>query len=361
MSQAVSLKAQLLKRIALDGPMRLSDYMQTCLLDPQHGYYATRDPLGAQGDFTTAPEISQMFGELLGLALVQAWQDQGGRPCVLAELGPGRGTLMADMLRAAARVPEFAPELHLVEASPALRDVQAKTLSAYQVTWHDDVSTLPQTPLFLVANEFFDALPIRQFIRTGRGWSETRVGAKGDTLQFGLTEPTPMEALADRLADTADGDVVELCPAAGAIIAQITQRIADHGGAAIVVDYGDWRSKGDTFQAVQNHAPCDPLADPGAADLTAHVDFAALAAAATCAATPMVEQATLLHRLGIGPRAQVLAEKLDEQGSEDALQSHLAAYRRLTEPSEMGTLFKATAFHPLGTPPPPGFDTGTLP
>lgn len=357
----MSLKAQLLRRIAVGGPLSLSDYMQACLLDPDHGYYATRDPLGAAGDFTTAPEISQMFGELLGLALVQAWQDQGGGPCVLAELGPGRGTLMADMLRAGAGVPGFAPEVHLVEASPALRAVQAKTLGEVQVTWHDDVSTLPEARLFLVANEFFDALPIRQFTRAGRGWSETRVGADGDALTFGLTEPTPMEALADRLADTADGDVVELCPAAGAIIAQVTERIARHGGAAIVVDYGDWGSKGDTFQAVQDHAPCDPLTDPGGADLTAHVDFAALAQAARCAASPMMEQGGLLHRLGIGPRAQVLAEKLDDQGREDALQSHLAAYRRLTEPSEMGTLFKAIAFYPNAAAPPPGFDTGTSP
>ncbi len=354
----MSLKAQLLRRIAVDGPLSLSDYMQACLLDPEHGYYATSDPLGAAGDFTTAPEISQMFGELIGLALAQAWRDQGGGACILAELGPGRGTLMADMARAGAQMPGFAPELHLVEASPALRAVQAETLGAHQVTWHDDVSTLPEDPLFLVANEFFDALPIRQFTRAGRGWSETRVGAKGDALTFGQTEPTPMEALAPRLADTADGDVVELCPPAGAIIAQVTERIAKHGGAAIVVDYGDWRSKGDTFQAVRDHAPCDPLAEPGKADLTAHVDFEALAAAARCKSTAMIEQGTLLHRLGIGPRAQALAERLDDQGSEDALQSHLAAYRRLTEPSEMGTIFKAIAFHPGAAPPPPGFETG---
>ncbi len=354
----MSLKAQLLRRIAVDGPLSLSDYMQACLLDPEYGYYATRDPLGAAGDFTTAPEISQMFGELIGLALVQAWQDQGGGACVLAELGPGRGTLMADMLRACAQVPSFAPDVHLVEASPALRDVQAATLSAHEVTWHDDVSTLPQAQLFLVANEFFDALPIRQFVRAGRGWSETRVGAEGDTLKLGLTESTPMEPLADRLADTADGDVVEICPASGAIIAQVTERIATHGGAAIVVDYGNWRSKGDTFQAVRDHTPFDPLADPGMADLTAHVDFEALAGAAQCKATAMIEQGRLLHRLGIGPRAQALAERLDDQCSEDALQSHLAAYRRLTEPSEMGTLFKAIAFHPSAAPPPPGFEIG---
>ncbi len=352
----MTLKELLLAQIAAQGPMSLADYMQTCLLHPAHGYYATRDPLGAEGDFTTAPEISQMFGELLGLCLAQAWQDQGGGACVLAELGPGRGTLMADMLRAARAVPGFQPDIHLIEASPVLRRRQRETLAGVALTFHDTTATLPDAPLFLVANEFFDALPIRQFIRQGRGWAERHIGVSGDALQFGLTAPAPLQSLAHRLADTKDGDVVELCPSAPAIIAEISTRIARHGGAALVVDYGDWASLGDTFQALRDHAPCDPLDAPGTADLTAHVDFAALCAASKCATSQMIPQGELLHRLGIGPRAQALAERLDAAGDEKALTSHLAAYQRLTEPAQMGTVFKALAFFPEGAAPPPGFD-----
>ncbi len=352
----MSLRDILLRQIAVDGPLSLADYMQTCLLHPDHGYYPTRDPLGASGDFITAPEISQMFGELLGLCLAQSWMDQGGGPCVLAELGPGRGTLMADMLRATNTIPGFAPQLHLMEASPALRAVQRATLEGHDITWHDSAATLPPAPLYLVANEFFDALPIRQFIRQGRGWAEKRVGAEGDALQFGLTEPVPMEALAHRLADTKDGDVVELCPAAPPVIAEISARIAQHGGAALIVDYGDWTSLGDTFQAVKDHSPTDPLQTPGTADLTAHVDFSALAAASACRASQMIAQGELLHRLGIGPRAQQIAESFDAKSDEKGAQSHLAAYQRLTDPAQMGTLFKAIALYPKGAQPPPGFD-----
>ena len=352
----MTLRAQLLEQITLDGPMSLADYMQACLLHPEYGYYATGDPFGAAGDFVTAPEISQMFGELLGLCLAQAWLDQGGGPCVLAELGPGRGTLMADMLRATQMIEGFTPKLHLVEASPTLRTAQRKALTGYDVTWHDHADTLPQAPLYLVANEFFDALPIRQFIRQGRGWAETRVGADADALVLGLSEPVALEALSHRLADTKDGDVIELRPAADPVMAQVSARIAAHGGAAVIIDYGDWASLGDTFQAVKAHTSCDPLEAPGTADLTAHVDFAALAAASTCPVSHMTTQGALLHRLGIGPRAQKLAEKLDDAGDQIGLEAHLAAYQRLTDPAQMGTLFKAIALYPHGDAPPPGFD-----
>lgn len=353
----MTLKTLLLEQIALDGPMPLARYMQACLLHPDHGYYATRDPFGAKGDFVTAPEMTQMFGELLGLCLAQSWMDQGGGPCVLAELGPGRGTLMADILRASGTVPGFAPQVHLVEASEILRDVQRDTLKGVEITWHDNAATLPQSPLYLVANEFFDALPIHQFMRQGRGWAEKQVGAKGDALVLGLSEPVPMEALSHRLADTKDGDVVELRPAADPIIAEISGRIAQHGGAALITDYGDWASLGDTFQALKAHAPCDPLEAPGKADLTAHVDFAALSAASQCAVSKMTTQAELLFHLGIGPRAQKLAEKLDDAGDATALNAHLAAYQRLTEPTQMGTLFKAIALYPQRVATPPlGFD-----
>jgi len=349
------LAAALIRRIAAAGPIGVADYMAECLLHPEHGYYTTRDPLGAAGDFTTAPEISQMFGECLGLALAQAWLDQGapGR-VVLAELGPGRGTLMADVLRSARAVPGFraALSVHLVEASPVLRARQAATLADAAPTWHDRIEDLPEGPLFLLANEFFDALPIRQFLRDTAGWRERQVGLVDGKLAFGLSAPAPLAALAHRLADTRPGDMVETCPAAAPVAAEIGRRIAAHGGAALVVDYGGWHSLGDTLQAVRGHAPEDVLANPGAADLTAHVDFEALArAAAPARSTAMVTQGVLLERLGITARAQALAARLGGA----ALESHVAAHRRLTHPDEMGSVFKAISFHPETTPPPPGF------
>ncbi|WP_114964838.1 class I SAM-dependent methyltransferase [Alkalilacustris brevis] len=354
-----ALRDILLRRIRATGPITVADYMGECLLHPQHGYYSTRDPLGAAGDFTTAPEISQMFGELLGLCLAQCWLEQGApAPFVLAELGPGRGTLMADMLRATRKVPGFhaALRLHLIEASPALRARQAETLAAHAPQWHDHLADLPDLPLFLLANEFFDALPVRQFLRAGQGWRERMVGVEGEDLVFGLGPVAPLEMLDHRLADTAEGDLVELCPAAQPIMHELGARIARHGqGAALIVDYGDWRSLGDTLQALRAHRPDPPLAHPGEADLTAHVDFEALAEAAADAGAAhgaMVPQGVLLGLLGIAARAEALARDL----TGDARQSHLAAFRRLTHADEMGTLFKALAIHPRGMAPPPGFD-----
>lgn len=344
------------RRIAAHGPMTVADYMAECLLHPTLGYYTTRDPLGAAGDFTTAPEISQVFGELLGLCLAQAWLDQGApHRVILAELGPGRGTLMADMLRAARALPSFraALEVHLVEASPILRQRQSEALAGADATWHDAVGTLPEGPLFLVANEFFDALPIRQFLRDGGGWRERVIGLDdAGALTFGVTAPAPVASIAHRLGDTRNGDIVEVCPAAIPIAGEIGRRIATHGGAALVVDYGGARSLGDTFQAVMAHGYADPLAMPGLADLTAHVDFGALAeAAAPAAATDIVPQGVLLERLGIVARAAALAAKLEGE----ARARHLAACRRLTDPAEMGTVFKTIAFYPHAHPSPPGF------
>jgi SAM-dependent MidA family methyltransferase len=341
-------------RIAATGPITLADYMAECLLHPQHGYYTTRPPFGTAGDFTTAPEISQMFGELLGLCLAQYWLDLGQpSPFTLAELGPGRGTLMADVLRATRRVPGFhaAATVVLIEASPRLRDVQRATLGTHPVTWADSADALPDQPLFLIANEFFDALPIRQFTRAGNGWAETMVGLNGTKLTLGRAPAAPLVALSHRLADTAEGEVVETCPAAAPIIAAVASRITDHGGLALVVDYGGWVSRGDTFQALRHHAYADPLAAPGEADLTAHVDFAALAKAAAPAATRYCTQGALLTSLGIAARAERLAANL----TGPALDNHRATHRRLTHPQEMGSLFKVLALTRAGAPPPPGF------
>ena len=345
----------LLRRIHISGPITIAEYMADCLLHPRHGYYTTRPPFGTEGDFITAPEISQIFGEVLGLCLAQAWQDQGAPAAfVLAELGPGRGTLMADLLRATRGVPGFhaAAQVVLIEASPALRARQKASLAPYPVHWADSIDALPEAPLVLLANEFFDALPIRQFQRHAEGWQERLVGAQGGGLAFGLSAPTRIAALEHRLADTNPGDIVETCAPAQAIVAGLAARIDHYGGAALLIDYGDWRSRGDTLQALRHHAFADPLADPGEADLTAHVDFEALAqAAAPCSATGPVPQGMLLERLGITARAQTLAGRMTGA----ALTAHIAAHRRLTHPAEMGQLFKALALHPRSAPPPPGF------
>lgn len=350
------LTTDLLARIASNGPMTLADYMAECLLHPEFGYYATRDPFGTTGDFTTAPEISQMFGEMVGLSLAQAWLDQGAPASfVLAEAGPGRGTLMADILRVTRAVPGFveAAQLHLIEASAGLRDKQ-RTLLGDTPIWHNTVDTLPDdTPLFFVANEFFDALPIRQFQRKAQMWCETLVSQRDGVLSPGLGGHAPVPVLAHRLEDTDDGNIIEICPSAGPITHALGARIEQNGGAALLIDYGDWRSLGDTLQAVKAHKHVNPFDTPGDADLTAHVDFEALAEATPSAHSRLTPQGIFLERLGITPRAQALAKTL----SGDPLDAHIAAHRRLTHPHEMGNLFKVLALFPSRGTPPPGCET----
>lgn len=352
----MSLLDHLITRIRENGPLSVADYMTECLLHPNLGYYSTHDPFGQAGDFITAPEISQMFGEMIGLCLAQTWLDQG-RPAAFAlcELGPGRGTLMADILRATQGIPGFhdAARVVLLEASPALKRVQAKRLDGYDPHWIDAIADLPATPLFLVANEFFDALPIRQFLRKGEGWCERLIGERDAELVFGLGPNAPQPGLQDRLSDTKDGDLVELCGAGSPIVTAISTRIATHGGAALIVDYGDWHSLGDTFQALRGHVATDPLATPGQSDLTAHVDFEPLAIAARsagCGHTRLTPQGVFLERLGITARAQALAARM--AGTE--LETHIAAHRRLTHPDEMGNLFKVLGLYPAHATPPPG-------
>ena len=336
----------IVQRIRATGPMNLADYMELCLLHPRFGYYATRDPFGNSGDFITAPEISQIFGELCGLSLAQSWIDQGRpAPFTLAEPGPGRGTLMADMLRAMQAVPGMteAAEVVLIEASAHLRQMQQKRLG--DVRHLESIEELPTNPLFMIANEFFDALPIRQFQRVESGWAERVVGLSDDGLRIGLSPPVNLPR------EGHIGDIVEDCPAAIPIMTAIATRIAAHGGAAIIVDYGGWNGFGDTFQAVRGHAPEDPFASPGEADLTAHVDFAPLAAAAIRAGAAVsrpICQGDWLLSLG----AEARARRLYEAGDKGALD----ALRRLTDGQEMGHLFKAMAVWPKGAPPVPGFD-----
>ena len=354
------LKTRLTERISRHGPMTLAEYMTECLLHPTLGYYTRRDPLGRSGDFITAPEISQMFGELIGLWLAQVWMDQGAPgDAILLELGPGRGTLMADALRATRGVPGFHPamRLHLVEASPYLRDVQRRTICGHDPVFHDTLDTVPDGPVFAIANEFFDALPIRQFQRAGGAlWHERVVGLDAGELSMGLTPPAPLARLEHRLGDTEPGIVVETCAPAEAIAAELGRRIAEHGGAALIVDYGEDESFGDTFQAVAGHKTVEPFAAPGMADLTAHVAFGPLARAARPAhATALVPQGVFLEHLGITARAQALARHL--QGP--SIDQHIAAHRRLTHPEEMGHLFKALALFPAGAATPPGLSART--
>lgn len=349
-----SLHTLLLERIARAGPISLAEYMGDCLMHPTLGYYSQCDPFGASGDFTTSPEISQMFGELIGLALAQAWIDQGRpNPCALVELGPGRGTLMVDAIRATKGVAGFhdAMQVHLVETSPKLRAIQASQLPS--ATWHDTIESLPDQPLFVIANEFFDALPIRQFVRDGTGWRERMVGSREGKLQLGLSAPAPLAMLEHRLHDTKDGDLIEYCPALPSICNILGTRINTHSGAALIIDYGDWQSLGDTLQALKKHKKTNPLDTPGDADLTAHVDFAAIAAFCGPAKhTRLTAQGVFLERLGITPRAQQLAQTLADQ----ALDSHISAHRRLTHPTQMGDLFKVIGLYPANANPPPGLE-----
>ncbi len=296
-----------------------------------------------------------MFGEMIGLALAQAWMDQGAPSAfTLAELGPGRGTLMADILRATRGVPGFhaAAQVALAEASPRLRAVQARTLAPSVPEWFDRVEDLPDRPTFLVANEFLDALPIRQFLLSPEGWRERLVGLTADKLSFGLSQPLPQVPDSPAFRAARPGDLVEHSAPAQAAVAAALRPILRHGGLAFFIDYGGWRSQGDTLQALRHHAYDDPLAHPGEADLTAHVDFEALTLAARLPNTGLTAQGDLLRRLGIDARADRLAVNMDAA----ALVSHRAAHRRLTHAAEMGSLFKAIAFHAPDTPPPPGFD-----
>lgn len=353
------LGEEIARMIALEGPIGVERFMGLCLGDPRRGYYTTRDPFGAAGDFVTAPEISQMFGEILGLWCADLWMRMGSpSPVLFVELGPGRGTLAADALRAMRIVPGLhdALRVHLVETSPTLRDAQRLKLAetGVSVSWHSDVAELPDGPALILANEFFDALPIRQYVRAPQGWCERLVGLdETGALAWGLSrEPEP------RLADASgpEGAVLEIGAVAGRIMSELAARISEQGGALLAIDYGHVRSGlGDTLQAVKKHAFVDPLAEPGEADITVHVDFEALARTAARAGAEVhgpVTQGALLHMLGLDARAATLSRARPDKAADVA-----AAARRLagTGQGEMGDLFKALAVTPTGFGPPSGF------
>jgi NADH dehydrogenase [ubiquinone] 1 alpha subcomplex assembly factor 7 len=357
------LEELLARRIRTQGPLTVAEFMAEALGHPEYGYYATRDPLGRRGDFTTAPEISQVFGELIGLWCADIW-DRMGRPApfILAELGPGRGTLMTDALRAARVMPEFlaALRLHLVETSPVLRQVQQRTLKRFVPTWHASIASLPAGPLLVIANEFIDALPVRQLVKSEAGWHEKLVGlsAEADALAFALSPaPAPSAALVpSTLRDAPPGSLCEICPAAVAVADTLARRLIEAEGAALIIDYGyATRACGDTLQAVRRHKRHDPLRDPGTADLTAHVDFAALAETAAAVGARVwgpVTQGGFLQSLGIAARAErLIAAATPAQAADIGM-----ACRRLIDPKEMGTLFKVLAIAAPALPPPAGFE-----
>ncbi len=362
------LKDRIIKRIKSEGPITVAEFMTLCLLDPTDGYYPTRDPLGSDGDFITAPEISQMFGEVLGLWALQSWIDLGRPDKIhLVELGPGRGIMMSDMLRSAKLDQDFlsAVNIILIEASAALEAVQGKTLASASapVSWIKDLSELPDGAAIIVANEFLDCLPIRQFIQNdpfaGRaGWHERMVVLEDDQLRFGKS-PLPISdtlqaALPNGQADAKTDDLIEVCPANAQILDQLKARFKQFPGRALFIDYGpDMTEFGDSLQALKRHEKVGVFSDPGNTDLTARVDFDALRQIAKEIAldtTNIVTQSEFLSKIGIEVRAVALS-----RGNSDAKAKIARQLDRLMSADQMGTLFKAISFQSDGLPVPLGF------
>ena len=361
------LARHLRNQIAMHGPLTVAAFMATAMGHPEHGYYTTRDPLGPAGDFVTAPEVSQMFGELIGLWCVSGWQQMGSPATVrLVEIGPGRGTLMADALRAMAGVPACreAVEVHLVETSPALRALQEEALAGVGagvgVTWHEALAGVPEGPLLLVTNELYDVLPIHQFVRTLEGWRERLVDAGPGPAGFRFVlaaGPTPALALIpDEVNGAPPGSVAEVSPAAISLTDEIARRIVAHGGLALVIDYAaEGGPLGDTLQAVRRHGRHEVLDDPGEADLSARVDFATVGRVAREAGAAVfgpVTQGDFLLALGIEARAAKLAEGAGEARRADIE----TALGRLIGAGEMGSLFRVLAIAGPHAPAPAGFE-----
>ncbi len=357
------LEAEIRAMIAASGPMPVAQYMALCLSHPQHGYYVTRDPLGRAGDFTTAPEISQMFGELIGLWAVAVWRQMGAPGELrLIELGPGRGTMMVDALRASAIVPEFAAALsaHLVETSPVLRERQRQTLAGRRIplAWHARLDEVPPGPQIILANEFIDALPVGHAVRETDGWHQRVVTLDEEgRLAWGV-DPVPMgnfdKTVPLEVADAPPGAIYEW--RSDALALDVAQRLKRDRGAVLIIDYGHVRSGlGETLQGLRAHAFADPLTGAGHVDLTAHVDFAHLAhafRATGCRAQGPLAQAEFLRRLGIEARAARL--KLNATPTQSA--DIDSALHRLTAPDQMGELFKVLGVADPGLGPLPGFD-----
>jgi NADH dehydrogenase [ubiquinone] 1 alpha subcomplex assembly factor 7 len=351
MTTPMTLKERFARLIAATGPISVAQFMA----ESNARYYDSRDPLGGAGDFTTAPEISQMFGELIGLWLADLW-DRAGRPRLVhyVEPGPGRGTLARDALGAAHRF-GLNPKVHFVEASSTLTAIQRERFP--DATWHHDLSSLPDdAPLLFIANEFLDALPVHQLVRTAQGWRERMVGLEGETL-VPLAGHRPMDAaVPSAFSGAAPGAILETSPAASAVVGEIARRLAAQGGAALIIDYGRTEpATGSSLQAVRAHRKIDPFACPGEADLTAHVDFSVLPQIAQSHGARWMgtaEQGAFLHALGLATRTQALCRTAPDRA--DAIQ---AAAHRLAAPEAMGTLFKVMGLGSPDWPQGAGFQT----
>ena len=361
--ESTLLSVRLKEQIVRGGPMSVERYMDACLSDATAGYYPSKQPIGAGGDFITAPEVSQVFGELLGLWSYAVWQSMGSpEPVIFAELGPGRGTLMADALRALQRLPGFigCADVVLVETSPLLRGVQQETLAdcGTGISWRERIEALPPGPLIVIANEFIDALPIRQIVWRGGQWRErcVRIGANGG-FEFCDGPVVASESLRRdaQLQQLPESSILEIRPAANATVAALADRASQAPLAALIVDYGHEATEcGDTLQAVSRHKFADPLRDPGAVDLTAHVDFGALKDAAEAKGLRVYgpkPQGALLLELGLEARL----EKLCEDATEEQRDALVSGTTRLVDPEAMGLLFKAMAIASPDIPPPPAF------
>lgn len=352
------LKRRLIERITVSGPMTVAEYFAACLFDPAQGYYTTKEPFGRGGDFITAPEVSQMFGELLAVWIVRNW-DAMGRPAAfaLAEIGPGRGTLMADMMRTLARIEGGAclagTSVFLIEASPRLAAIQKQKLADAPVTpqWLATIDALPDLPLVILGNELFDAIPIRQFVRTKNEWRERMVTVTPDEMDLGFAigaATLPDAGLAWTASPPREGDILEVAPARLALMEGIASRIAASGGAGLFIDYG-FGAPGfaDTLQAMKDHEFDPVLAHPGEADLTSHVDFSALSAVARAQGvfTRFKHQGDFLLKLGLLERAGALGAGKDE-ATQERIRSEV---ERLAGPDQMGDLFKVLAVGPEQT------------
>ncbi len=361
---SASLAGRLRQRIREQGPLSTGTFIAEALFDPREGFYATKDPIGAGEDFITAPEVSQMFGELIGLWLAQAWQGMGApEPVQLVELGPGRGTMMKDILRAARAVPGFAKALNvtLVEISPALINVQAQMLdkAPCPVHWRAALQQAPKGPALVIGNEFLDCLPVRQLVRQDGRWHERLVDCDQDGGFGFVLDPAPASAallslISPALREAQEGALVEVRPAIAALADELATRFAAAPGQALFIDYGPAKSEtGDSLQAIRAHQKVDPLAAPGSADLTTRVDFEELARAARQAGLQVfgpVPQGQWLQRLGLEYRAAALVRQHPQQKRTLARQVH-----RLTDAHEMGALFKVIAIAAPGLPQPDGF------
>jgi len=349
-TDATPLEAILKQMILAGGPLRLDHYMGLCLSHPAHGYYMQGDPFGARGDFVTAPEISQMFGELIGVWSVHVWQSMGApRHLRLIELGPGRGTLMADLTRTARRLTGLGSDeisVHLIEMSPALRQAQAARLAGQNVAWHDGIDTVPDGPAILIANEFFDALPVRQWQFSNGAWAERCIGLDGaDRLAIGLRPGSTPPAESLPPDPPFEGAIIEYSEIQARIATEIGERVSSQNGAALIIDYGHLGGYGDTVQALSKHRFVSPLARPGLVDITAHVNFIALGTVlkqSGAAVAGPITQGDYLGAMGLTERALRLKSSADakQQKEIDSAVQRLAGE---THATGMGRLFKVLA------------------